>query len=267
MEYRFLLLGLVLTFGPFAAGLADEQADAIPYVGAEAGLAIVVCQYNDGPFLPNRRGALIETAEAEATFELVLTAAHGLPATATGGGQTCALDAGDDRYLPVVEIFRAETQGREADDWAVLLVDGRLEGAVKRLMPVPLEQTEVQQLLSDDVTARLPLRFPPGERPCGLMQSKRSDADVEAGLFAHNCRAWQGHSGSPIVANLQQGAFLLGVHLGNRWIAEDRAALEVGRYVDADVTAAIAAAMARGRVLANESRDARSNWLQRLIGD
>jgi hypothetical protein len=210
MESRIILLGLCVLCGPFSAGWADERTDDIPYVGAEAGLAVVVCQSGDGAFLPNRRGALIESAETEAAFEVVLTASHGLPAEATGSGQTCALDGGDDQHLPVIEIFYAEIRGRgAADDWAVLLVDGRLEGSVKRLRPVPLEQSDVQQLLSDDVTARLPLRFPPGERSCGLMQSRLSNADVEAGLFAHNCRAWQGHSGSPIVANLQPGEFLL----------------------------------------------------------
>jgi hypothetical protein len=246
---------------------AAEEATLLPsYVGADAGLALIDCVSTGSSSSRRQRGTLIDTGETDPSFEVVLTAAHGLPANSSELSEGCALVGGEETSFPIAAMWRPETRGRgSADDWAVLVAAGRIDGLVTRLKVAPLDDTQIQRMLSVDAPVRLPLRFPPGERPCGLTRSLLSDADVESGLFSHDCLAWSGHSGSPLVISVSDKVFVLGLHLGNRWISEDRKAIEIGRYIDASILTAIGEAADHGRNLSIETGQSQRGWLQRLF--
>ncbi len=243
------------------AGLGDS-----PYSGADVGLARIDCT-TPGPASDNtRRGALIDTAATESVYEVVLTAAHGLPADDDELARNCFLIGYEDRQYPIAAVWRPDRRGRGfTDDWAVLLVSGRLSGLVMRLPVAPVDRPALHEMISNDAPVRLPLRFAPSERPCVLTQARLTDAEVRAGLLAHDCQAWIGHSGSPILINVAEETYVLGIHLGSRWVFEESSALELGRYVDASIAAAIDAAAERGRTLEVATETTSPGWFRRLL--
>ena len=148
----------------------------------------------------------------------------------------------------------------------MLLLRGRLTGAVSRYPLAPVERPDLNEMISNDSTVRLPLRFAPTERPCELTQDRLLPEQVNNGLLAHNCEAWLGHSGSPILIDLDRQTHILGLHLGSRWIFETSEALPLGRYVDRRVVDAVSAAIEAGRSLEPSPEEARPSWFQRLFG-
>ena len=141
------------------------------------------------------------------------------------------------RQYPIEAIWRPEQRGRGfTDDWAVMLVVGRLSGQVARLRIAPLAHPELEQMISNDAPVRLPLRFAPSERECELTQTRLTVVEVRDVLLAHNCQAWSGHSGSPILTNLEGQRYVLGIHLGSRWIFERSAPLRIVPMVTSRVT-------------------------------
>jgi len=266
MEIRLFFLGLAACVAPLFQASANDETSPSPYSGADAGIALIECIEEDSPLARHQRGALIDIGDEDASFEVIVTAAHGLPVDPNAIGTTCVLAAGADTRISMDAMWRPESRGRgSSDDWAVLVATGRLTGTVHRLRTLPLDDETILDALPDDAPVRLPLRFPPGERPCRLTPSRLTELDVQVGIFAHNCVAWAGHSGSPVVVNVADETFVLGIHLGSRWIYEDRMALEMGRYVDTALVAAIDEAIAHGRALAAESEANRGLW-QRLFG-
>ncbi|MGI9259659.1 MAG: hypothetical protein ACR2QQ_12560, partial [Gammaproteobacteria bacterium] len=150
-------------------------------------------------------------------------------------------------------------------DWAVLLIRGRLTGAVSRHPLAPIELPDLQEMISSDSAVRLPLRFAPTERPCELTQDRLLREQVESGLLAHNCEAWRGHSGSPILIELDGQIYILGLHLGSRWLFETSEELPLGRYVDRRIADAVSSAIEAGRALEPLQEESQSSWLQRLF--
>ena len=224
---------------PASLYAAEEATVAVsPYVGIDIGLARIECVSAAGAGRASRRGALIDTGATVTTYEVVLTAAHGLSRETEAVIQTCFLIGHAGRQYPIEPIWRPEQRGRGfTDDWAVMLVVGRLSGQVARLRIAPLAHPELQQMISNDAPVRLPLRFAPSERECELTQTRLTVVEVRDGLLAHNCQAWSGHSGSPILINLEGQRYVLGIHLGSRWIFERNAPLRIAPMVTSRVTA------------------------------
>ncbi len=252
MDTRVAVTCVAVLILPLSLYAAEEATVAVsPYVGIDIGLARIECVSAAGVGRASRRGALIDTGATVTTYEVVLTAAHGLPRETEAVIRTCFLIGYAGRQYPIEAIWHPEQRGRGfTDDWAVILVVGRLSGHVARLRIAPLAHPELQQMISNDAPVRLPLRFAPSERECELTQSRLTVVEVRDGLLAHNCQAWSGHSGSPILINLEGQRYVLGIHLGSRWIFERNAPLRLGRYVDAKISAAIEAAAERGRLAA-----------------
>ena len=265
MEIRSAVCGVVALVLPLVLQAAGElPAAPALYSGVDIGLTGIDCVFETGT--SSRRGVLIDTGTTDAAYEIVLTAAHGLSAESDTIIRACVLAGYDNVQFPIRAIWRSEPRGRGyTDDWAILLLEGRIVEPVTRFRTAPLDRPELRESLSNDAAVRLPLRFAPTERPCVLTQSRLTDDEIRDGLLAHNCQAWVGHSGSPILITLADETYVLGIHLGSRWIFEENAALRLGRYVDSAITDAILAAAERGRSFETVTETFPRGWLDRLF--
>jgi len=249
MEIRFAVLYATLLVSMLAAVAADVATDMAPNSrGAEGGFTRIQCAPDNGIYMRRSRGAIIDTGTVEKSFEVILTAAHGMPSDVDVIKQNCRVVGAKDRQYRIEEVWRPDSQGRDfVDDWAVLLTERSLSGHVKRLRTLAIDHAARQQLAANQIPVRLPLRFVGIEQACGLTQRRSSGENLELELFGHTCRAWSGHSGSPILIAVESELFILGIHLGNRWIIGNYSPLEIGRYVDVKILEAIHAATAQGR--------------------
>jgi hypothetical protein len=117
-----------------------------------------------------------------------------------------------------------------------------MRGDYRRLRVAQIDKLMRAEMLANAVPVRLPLLHPPEERDCRLSSTSLSAAEQSEGLFAHNCRAWQGHSGSPILLRIEEQLLLVGLHIGTRWVVEQPGTVKLGRYLDASILNAIALA-------------------------
>ena len=210
------------------------------YAGAEAGLIGIECVPEGSTVGYRFRGVVIDTGRIDSSHEVILTTAHGFPASAQIVTESCAVAGVKDRRYPIRAIWRPSTRARGAvDDWAVVVTGRNLRERIWRQRvrsePVAIHGQQV------DVTGpvRLPLRFLGTERDCVLRGPAATGIDLEDGLFSHTCRSWSGHSGSPVLAVDEQGAFILGIHVGRRWMAATRESLRIGRVVDREILDAV----------------------------
>lgn len=231
-----LPLQLVLLLLPGIA--ASSEKFVVPeYAGAEAGLVSIECVPEESTIGHRFRGVSIDVGDRP--NEVILTTAHGFPDSADVVVERCAVAGLKDRRYPILAIWRPDVRtGGAVDDWAVV-VTGRLREQLWRQRlrrePVALEGQQI------DLTApiRLPLRFLGTERSCVLKAPDSGGVELETGLFVHTCRSWAGHSGSPILAVDRHGAFVFGIHVGRRWLAETRESLRIGRVIDGGILAAV----------------------------
>lgn len=238
MGLRALALVLLpICLLPGVAAYADTYV--VPeYAGAEAGLIAIEC-VPEGETIGRRfRGVVIDAGEIP--HEVVLTTAHGFPKTADVVSERCSVAGNGSRRYPIHALWRPESRERGAvDDWAVFVTGRKFRERIWRQRlrdePVVLEQPGVDPAAA----VRLPLRFLGTERSCTLRMPELNGVNLEQGLFAHTCRSWAGHSGSPVLAVDEHGAFVLGIHVGHRWIAEPRLSLRIGRVIDNDVLVAV----------------------------
>ncbi len=136
-----------------------------------------------------------------------------------------------------------------ADDWAVLLVHGRLEGDVGRLPPAKVTGDEWAVLANGAATVRVLLRqADPREGDCRLRQLMAPYEYLPTELLVYFCSATArapGLSGSPLLIGVEGRPFVIGVHLGwgLQMFDDGRLhAVSLGRPIDGEIAAAIAAA-------------------------
>ena len=65
--------------------------------------------------------------------------------------------------------------------------------------------------------------------------------DNDAALFIHSCNAWPGLSGSPILTHIDGQSYVVGIHLGQRWIVGFKGRLSIGKFVDETIESALRA--------------------------
>ncbi len=218
---------------------ASADTFAVPeYAGAEAGLIVIECVPEGGTVGHRFRGVVVDTGDSP--HEVILTTLHGFPATADVVTERCAVAGVKDRRYPIRAIWRPSFRARGAvDDWAVVVTGRKFREQIWRQRvrsePVALEGQP------DDLAAkvRLPLRFLGTERSCALRTPESVGVDLEAGLFSHTCRSWSGHSGSPVLAVDEHGAFILGIHVGRRWMIQTGQSLRIGRVIDSEILDAV----------------------------
>lgn len=249
MDFRFTILCVTSLLSLLATASANAATVVLPdSTGATAGLTRIECVPDGGAHTHQLRGAIIDTGIVDISYEVILTTAHGLPTDVDALRRSCRVVGADNGRYRIESVWRPDSRGRgSVDDWAVLLTERRLSGAVKRLRSLAIDHAARQRMTGDEMPVRLPLRSLGSERACSLTPPGSLGMDLTAELFGHTCRAWSGHSGSPILTIVEDEVYLLGIHLGSRWIVEEHAALEIGRYLDATILEAIHAATARRR--------------------
>jgi hypothetical protein len=167
------------------------------------------------------------------------------------------LGAGGRAYR-IREVWRGSRRDSDtSSDWAVLLVDSRLRGVVGRLAPGRVADDRWRQLEAVRAPVRLVLREAEAEAgECRLRPTAEPYDDAATDLVLYTCpgnpdrsRA-PGLSGSPIVAGVEGRALVVGIHLGwgFQFFEDGRLhAVSLGRPIDTDVAAAIAAAAMAAR--------------------
>ena len=232
-----VFLGCLLP-GVFAN--ADSTAVVPEYAGAEAGLIGIECVPDGGTRGYRFRGVVIDTGRVDSDHEVILTTAHGFPAAAEDVREKCAVLGTKDRRYSIQAIWRPATRVRGAvDDWAVFVTRRDLRERIWR-QRLPSAPVAIEERLADPTAPiRLPLRFLGAERACALRAPGSAGLSLETGLFSHTCRSWSGHSGSPVLAVDEHGAFVLGIHLGRRWFADPYRSLKIGRAIDSEILQAV----------------------------
>ena len=230
---------LISLIGAQQPGILDSRE-------SEAGLVQIECLSENATYY--FRGAIIDSGDADASYEVILTSLHGLPDDLSTIRRTCVVKGAQGSHVGIKDIWRPDSRGYVSpSDWAVLLTNERLRDAIERLSAVRVPYPGREKLAANDIPVRLPLRFVEGERACSLTQFGPAGVRSSEGLFAHTCRTWPGLSGSPILISIDDQPFVLGIHLGSRWPYDRDPALGIGRFVDATIAEAINAAVAKGK--------------------
>lgn len=247
MEIRraVCIASLSCAFAGFSAS-ADTLAEP-DRTGAEIGLLRITCVSGSGVGSDRFRGVVVDTAAAGIRYDVILTAAHGFPRNVARALERCTVLGPNEREYAVDAIWRPEARGRGSiDDWAVIATDRRVRGRIERQSVRILPPAARVEPNTGDTAVRLPLLFFGAEHACALAPPGSAGVELDAGLFGHTCRAWPGHSGSPILADDDGDIFVVGIHVGSRWIFERQSSFKIGRFVDAAILEAIQSAIVWG---------------------
>ena len=217
--------------------------------GVERGVVQISCGTDIANVSRISRGAVLQLS-GDAKRDVVLATAHGLPESFRAVLGACRVLGAHAFPYRIANVWRSEKAGQDmADDWAVLLVQGRLAGDVGRLTPAKVSGEEWAELADGAATVRVLLRqADPTEGDCRLRQLAVPYEYLPTELLVYFCGATAraaGLSGSPLLIGVEGRPFVIGVHLGWGLQTLDGArlhAVSLGRPIDGDIAAAIAAA-------------------------
>ena len=222
--------------------------------GVERGVVQIRCATEVANVVRLSRGAVLQLG-GDAKRDVVLATAHGLPESSRAVLGACRVLGAHAFPYRVAKVWRSVKAGEGvADDWAVLLVEGRLAGEVGRLTPAKVTGDEWVHLADGAAPVRVLLRqADPREGDCHLRQLTLPYEYLPTELLVYFCgpttRA-PGLSGSPLLIGVEGRPFVIGVHLGWGLQTFDDArlhAVSLGRPIDGDIAAAIAAAAEEAR--------------------
>jgi len=222
--------------------------------GVERGVVQILCATDAPNVVRLSRGAVLQIG-GDAKRDVVLAAAHGLPDSSRAVLGACRVLGAHAFPYQIAKVWRSAKAGEGvADDWAVLLVQERLAGDVGRLTPARVSGDEWMQLAGGAAPVRVLLRqADPHEGDCHLRQLTVPYEYLPTELLVYFCGATTraaGLSGSPLLIGVEGRPFVIGVHLGWGLQTFDGAALHavsLGRPIDGDIAAAIAAAATEAR--------------------
>ena len=200
------------------------------------------------------RGAVLQLA-GDAKSDVVLAAGHGLPESSRAVLGACRVLGAHAFPYRIAKVWRSEKTGQDvADDWAVLLVHGRLAGDVGRLTPARVSGDQWAHLADGAATLRVLLRqADPSEGDCHLRRLTVPYEYPPTQLLVYFCGATTraaGLSGSPLLIGVEGRPLVIGIHLGWGLQTFDDArlhAVSLGRPIDGDIAAAIAEAAEAAR--------------------
>lgn len=246
MHRLVYLLALFATSGVAAISAPTNPVALSELAGpAQPGIVRIRCRL--GPIMRFFRGSVMATGQGNAAWDVVLTTLHGLPDDIDLITDRCVVVDGFGHEIGLREMWRPPLRGLvSTSDWAVLLTRERIERIGVRLSFSADPYRELLQLARSSAPVRLPMLNPAAETDCNLIPSELTAASAAPTIFAHTCRTWPGHSGSPILADVDGRLLILGIHLGRRRNHLAHTAYGVGRLIDSTIVAAIDAAIARG---------------------
>jgi hypothetical protein len=236
---------LVALLIPGAAGASEITALPPPAgLGIERGVAAVSCTMPGGLFWVSQ-SAILDVGDS-ATTDVLLTTAHGLPADARSIKRDCRVLVRGKRHV-ITEVWHAGGDRVGAEhDWAVLLTQ-RIVGDVHRWRPARASGEWLANAVARGAPVRLVRRYADAPQTDCHLEAKTADPRL---LLAHSCTTYPGQSGLPLVIALDgaRDPVLLGVHIGSQWSwAGTRLSFtSVARPLDAEISATIDAAAARG---------------------
>ncbi len=243
------------TLCQWSAFASMDVTAPIPFdgTGLERGVVLIHCHTDIAHVVRQSRGSVLDLGQPHARRDLVLTAAHGLPDTAEAILRSCRALGLHGRPYRISAVWRGPSNsGDIANDWAVLLVDGRIRGEVGRLPPGNVSGEYWSQLAAAEAPVRLVLRqAEPADGDCHLRRLVAPYDYAPTDLLLYSCpgppdrsRA-PGLSGSPIVTGANGRTVVVGIHLGWGLQVLDDGRLHpisIGRPISAEISAAIAEA-------------------------
>jgi hypothetical protein len=224
--------------------------------GTERGVVEIRCSTGVANLAHVTRGVVLNLA-GDAKRDVVFTTAHGLPDSREAVLDLCRVFGAHGQAYKTASVWRSsrETSGL-TDDWALVLVERRLDGEVGRLTPAKVTGDELSRLADRQATVRLLLRqADPREGDCRLRNLTVPFEYGPTELLIYSCgisimAGAPGLSGSPLLIGVEGRSFVIGVHLG--WglqtLDDGRLhAVSLGRPIDGEIAAAIAAAAEEAR--------------------
>lgn len=230
-----------------AADAALETTAPVPQSGAgvDRGVVHIACKTGTGNEAILSRGAVLDLELPDRDPDIILTAAHGLPAERTTVLHRCRVFGAHGRPYRIGRVWRAAADDPTAlgRDWAVLLLKRRLAGKVGRVRPARVLPDALVRLAAE----RAPVRL--ADLPHGDCNLRSPDGDRLHLMMVYSCHSFPGSSGSPILAGLDGRTVVIGIHLawGLVSIGGSAHSTSIGRPIDTEIAAAITAAAAESR--------------------
>lgn len=233
-----LLVGLCALAGPASASdvVSPAALDEQTYDMAGEGVIQLLCESQDGRLFLSR--AIVLDTPAEAGREILITARHAVYDEA--GRRSCSVRGAEPEVADIAEILSSSPEANERGDfnhdWAVLRTTGRLENLQQRVRPALLDG----QGGGGEVT--LLVRALTYE-PCEIIAAPPELEDPT--LIFHTCPSRPGLSGSPMLVQINDQPYVIGVHLG-QFVMLDETGLQysVARRLSDDFLAALLTALA-----------------------
>jgi hypothetical protein len=249
---RILAAALALS-GHMAAQAAMELTTPGPVdgTGVARGVVLIRCAEQTPNTVRQSRGTVLDLGRAATDADVVLTTAHGLLEADEAVRRDCLVYGVHGRPYRIEHVRRAPDRAGTAADWAVLLLKGRLEGDVGRLVVGRASGTALSELATERAPVRLLLRQAPlTDGDCRLLPLEPPYGAADK-IIVYSCRLGlagvPGLSGSPILVGHEGETLVIAIHLGWTLLKLDDGRLHVvsmARPIDERVAAAIAAASA-----------------------
>jgi hypothetical protein len=236
--------------GPAAANAAMELTTPMPLdgTGVARGIVLIRCTEQAPNLARLSRGTVLDLGRSSAGADLVLTTAHGLLDSDEAVRRDCLVYGEHGRPYRIEGVRRASAEARAAADWAVLVLKGRLDGDVGRLVVGRASGAVLAELATERAPVRLLLRQAPlTDGDCHMLPPE----DPAAAAIVYACRLGlsgvPGLSGSPIVVGHDGQTVVVAIHIGWTLQKMDDGRLHVvsiGQPIDRTIAAAIADASA-----------------------
>tara|TARA_R110000868_G_scaffold204949_2_gene453232 strand:+ start:85 stop:825 length:741 start_codon:yes stop_codon:yes gene_type:complete len=227
---------LTLSLLPAAAHAADQVGlsalDDEAYLSSRNGVVQLICENEATGQVYLSRAVVLDIPGLAGDFDILLAARHAV--MDRNEERICHVRGEPLRRGQISEIETSDPAANEfgefSQDWAIIRTSGRLDASISRLRAVAYGGPGEGQLSM--------LRAAMQGEPCQITPAP--DQIVEPTLIFHDCYARPGLSGSPLLAQIDGEAFVIGVQLGEYvMFNEGGRQYSVGRRLDDDFLQAL----------------------------